>query len=255
MKLLKATALTALFLTCHTMTAAAWAAPTELSVTAASTALQHAEDFKLKTNSARLDCDVELYENGQLVKTRQYQVYNGANQQSLVLFRSSSEAGQKVLMSGSDYWLAMPKSRRPLRITPMQKLLGEASLGDIATLSWTRDYQLVAQQQQAQAVVLTLQAVSTSASYQKIELTLGADHFPQQANLYLRSGSLAKVATFERGQREGRDVIVAMKLSDALQNGHNTLIRYQHVERMNLPDRLFNPQALLRADLEQLIQG
>jgi len=41
-----------------------------------------------------------------------------------------------VLMLGDDFWLLMPSSQRPLRITPMQKLLGDASTGDIATLSW-----------------------------------------------------------------------------------------------------------------------
>jgi glutamate racemase/predicted negative regulator of RcsB-dependent stress response len=39
----------------------------------------------------------------------------------------------------------MPGSARPLRITPMQKLLGDASTGDIATLRWAEDYGLSAQ--------------------------------------------------------------------------------------------------------------
>ena len=55
--------------------------------------------------------------------------------QSLVLMRSPAEAGQKVLMLGDDFWLLMPGSQRPLRITPAQKLLGDASTGDIATLA------------------------------------------------------------------------------------------------------------------------
>jgi len=52
-----------------------------------------------------------------------------------VIFKSAVEAGQKMLMLQDNYWLQMPKSRRPIRITPMQKLLGEASVGDISTLS------------------------------------------------------------------------------------------------------------------------
>jgi hypothetical protein len=52
----------------------------------------------------------------------------------------AAEAGQKVLMLGDDFWLLMPGSQRPLRITPSQKLLGDASTGDIATLSWADDY-------------------------------------------------------------------------------------------------------------------
>jgi hypothetical protein len=51
-----------------------------------------------------------------------------------------AERGQKLLMQGDDFWLMMPASQRPLRITPMQKLLGEASTGDIATMTWGEDY-------------------------------------------------------------------------------------------------------------------
>lgn len=84
---------------------------------------------------------VQLYHDGQLEKTNQYDVYVRENRESLVLFQSATEAGQKMLMLGDNYWLLMPKSRRPIRITPMQKLLGEASVGDISTLTWSDDYQ------------------------------------------------------------------------------------------------------------------
>jgi hypothetical protein len=54
--------------------------------------------------------------------------------------RSPAEPGQKVLMLGDDFWLLMPGSQRAMRITPMQKLLGDASTGDIATMNWADDY-------------------------------------------------------------------------------------------------------------------
>jgi hypothetical protein len=73
-------------------------------------------------------------------KERRYTVFAQAGRQSLVLMQSPAEKGQKVLMLGDDFWLLMPGSQRPLRITPMQKLLGDASTGDIATLSWSGDY-------------------------------------------------------------------------------------------------------------------
>ena len=73
-------------------------------------------------------------------KERRYTVFAQAEHQSLVLMQSPAEKGQKVLMLGDDFWLLMPGSQRPLRITPMQKLLGDASTGDIATMSWADDY-------------------------------------------------------------------------------------------------------------------
>jgi hypothetical protein len=73
-------------------------------------------------------------------KERRYTVFVQDQHRSLVLMRSPAEQGQKVLMLGDDFWLLMPGSQRAMRITPMQKLLGDASTGDIATMNWADDY-------------------------------------------------------------------------------------------------------------------
>ena len=85
------------------------------------TMIKNADHYRLDSESARVVSMVSLYENGQLDKTREYNVYTRENRESLVLFKSQVEAGQKMLMLGDNYWLVMPKSRRPIRITPMQK--------------------------------------------------------------------------------------------------------------------------------------
>ncbi|MGL4830214.1 MAG: outer membrane lipoprotein-sorting protein, partial [Vibrio sp.] len=84
--------------------------------------VQKADDYRLKESAAKVITVVQLYHDGTLEKTNQYDVYVRENRESLVLFRSATEAGQKLLMLGDNYWLLMPKSRRPIRITPMQKL-------------------------------------------------------------------------------------------------------------------------------------
>ncbi len=224
-----------------------------LSVGHTQDTLSLAEQYKVQADSARIDCDVELYQDEKLEKTRQYQVYAGKDNQSLVLFKSTADAGQKVLISGKDFWLLMPKSRRPMRITPMQKLLGEASLGDVATLSWSKDYHTAAEVADGKTITLELQANNEAASYQRINLTLNAaDQFPLSAHLYLRSGVLAKTASFERGERDGNPAIVAMSLQDKLQPRSKTVIRYKMVTPVDIPAKVFNPQVLLRADFENM---
>ncbi len=225
-----------------------------LSFAQSSDTLRLAEQYKVQAESARIDCDVELYQDEKLEKTREYQVFAGKDNQSLVLFKSNADAGQKVLISGKDFWLLMPKSRRPMRITPMQKLLGEASLGDVATLSWSKEYQVATEVTQDNTIKLELNATNAAASYQRISLTVNAtDHFPLSADLYLRSGVLAKTATFERGQREGKLAIVAMSLQDKLQPHSKTVIRYKTVTAVDIPAKVFNPQVLLRADFENML--
>src|SRR4249920_3653908 len=100
-----------------------------------------ADRFRLAGEDMQVETQVSTYNrDGTLDKERAYLVFVQAAHQSLVLMQSPAEKGQKVLMRGDDFWLLMPQTQRPLRITPSQKLLGDASTGDIATLSWSDDY-------------------------------------------------------------------------------------------------------------------
>ncbi|MGY3572736.1 outer membrane lipoprotein-sorting protein [Vibrio paucivorans] len=222
----------------------------------------NADNYRLDSASSKVVSLVKLYEHDELDKTRAYNVYTRPNRESLVVFKSQVEAGQKMLMLGDNYWLLMPKSRRPIRITPMQKLLGEASVGDISTLTWSDDYQpkLITQQnvelENEQKVVtnkLELTAKTNGASYQRIELWLDAsDDFPVKANLYLRSGKLAKQAWFHPGEREGKQRVVAMTLLDRIQPAKKTVIEYQSITPKELSEKYYNPAYLTRNSVSGL---
>lgn len=219
--------------------------------------LTHADAFRLDLASAHVVSLVTLYQNGEQDKTRRYDVYTRPERQSLVIFKSQVEAGQKMLMLGDNYWLLMPKSRRPIRITPMQKLLGEASIGDISTLKWSDDYHgqwqaeeiLALDGEQITANRLELSAATDGASYQRITLWLTAsDDFPLKADLYLRSGKLAKQARFHAGDDDGKRRVVAMTLFDRIQPAKKTVIEYQSIVPVNLDDKYYNPAYLARSD-------
>lgn len=224
--------------------------------------LHTADDYRLKDASSKVVSLITLYENGVQTKTRRYHVYTRPERESLVVFKSKAEAGQKMLMLGDNYWLLMPKSRRPIRITPMQKLLGEASVGDVSTLTWSEDYQgrwikeePISRQDgsQVQTNLLQLEAVTKGASYHHIELWLEKESdFPLKANLYLRSGKLAKEAWYIKGERSGSLVVSAMTLLDKIQSGKKTEIEYQSVEPVSLDDKFYNPAYLSRNPVSDL---
>ena len=88
--------------------------------------LREADAYRLTDDASRVETEAKVFKSGTLDKTRLYTVYVKPGRRSLVVFRSPSERGQKMLMLGDDFWLVMPSSQRPLRITPMQKLLGDA---------------------------------------------------------------------------------------------------------------------------------
>ncbi len=223
--------------------------------------IKQADAYRLDQQSAKVISEVTLYKNGEIDKTRAYSVYTRENRESLVVFDSPVEAGQKMLMLGDNYWLLMPKSRRPIRITPMQKLLGEASIGDISTLTWSDDYngewvkkvQLSltdadGNMQLIDTQLLRLNAKTKGASYFTINLWLAEKTgFPIKAELFLQSGKLAKQAWFIKGLRDGEEKVVAMKLDDQIQKNQQTVIEYKNVTAVEIDDKYYNPAYLSRS--------
>jgi len=229
--------------------------------------LKKADSYRLPEGSSRVETVVELYRDGQLDKERRYTVYIKPGRRSLVLMKSAAESGQKLLMLADQFWLLMPDTQRPLRITPSQKLLGEASSGDIASMTWAEDYDGTvvgelpcppkpaalahgAEDGPRSCLRLDLTATRSGVTYSRIELLLErAGKLPVKADLYVQSGKRAKEAWFETGRANGQLRIMAMSLVDDIQPGRLTRVRYQRIVAREAPDEFFNPAALVRNSL------
>jgi hypothetical protein len=218
--------------------------------------LRQADGFRLPADEVQVETEIRLFKKGELQKTRDYTVYLKPGRRSLVLFRSPNEVGQKMLLLDDKFWIILPSSRRPVRITASQKLLGEASSGDIATLTWSEDYSGELKGKElvdgTPCRVLQLHATRKGVTYEGIELYLAEqDNRPIRANLFVASGKLAKVAHFEMGELNGRRQVVAMRLVDRIQTTRVTEIRYLDMRPHATPDKLFNPAYLIRNDISQ----
>ncbi|ALZ74843.1 outer membrane lipoprotein-sorting protein [Rheinheimera sp. F8] len=217
----------------------------ELPLPQAQQYLATAEQFRGPQQSFVLQGRIETIKAGRSEKMQPYQLLSGEDRKSLVIFTGGTSQGQKVLLQDQQFWLQLPGSRRALRITPLQKLMGEASSGDVATLNWQQDYQLVAADAQKDGIQLSLHAKREGLSYQRIELWVGSsDQFPQRAEFYLPSGKQAKSARFVRSSTGEAPRVVAMELLDRMQSKNVTVLHYDVVTPQTLPARLFNPQAL-----------
>jgi Outer membrane lipoprotein-sorting protein len=214
--------------------------------------LKAADKFRMSSDNMQVETQISVLNvDGSPDKERRYTVFAQAGHKSLVLMQSPAEKGQKVLMLGDDFWLLMPGSQRPLRITPMQKLLGDASTGDIATLSWADDYtgSVVGNERcgELDCVHLSLQANRKGVTYQRIELWLGAlRHEPVSADLYVQSDKLAKQARFVMDQPAAPSVVEAMLLRDQLTNKKETQVRYVSRKAHSVPEAWLNPMFLAR---------
>ncbi len=216
--------------------------------------LRDADRYRTGADNLQVDTLVQSYKtDGTLDKERRYTVFAQQDRRTLVLMQSAAEKGQKVLMLGDDFWLLMPSSQRPMRITPMQKLLGDASTGDIATMRWSGDYTATlvgeepCQPDEARACYrLALQAARKGVTYQRVELWLARQrHEPVRAQLYVQSDKLAKTAHFELDA--SRSQVDAMVLIDQLGQQRQTRIRYLQRKERAVPEEWLNPMFLARS--------
>jgi len=233
--------------------------------------LKQADAYRLPAAAVRVETEVDLYRNGALDKERSYTVYMKPGRRSLILMKSPAEAGQKVLMLADQFWLLMPESQRPLRITASQKLLGEASTGDIASMTWSTDYAgskaddvacpqppaelsqmagSAAPKAATRCLHLDLTAAAPGVTYSRVELYLEkASKLPVKADLYVSSGKRAKEAWYVAKTLDGQQRISSMLLLDDIQPTRRTVIRYRSIVPKDAPDEFFNPAALVRNSL------
>jgi hypothetical protein len=216
--------------------------------------LKKADAYRMQDGSAQTDTLVQTFKGGKPDKEKRYQVLTKAGGKSLVLFRSPGEVGQKVLMVGDDFWMLLPGSARPIRITPLQKLLGDASTGDIATMTWSGDYDgSVSGEVEIDGVPcleLTLDAKRPSLSYQRVVLHVAKRDFrPVHADLYAASKRKLKQARYVVEQRDGRMTVTRMVLVDEIQSNRETVVNILASKPRQLGDELFNPMFMQRSDV------
>lgn len=211
-----------------------------------------ADRYRMASTNMQVETQVSTFKaDGTPDKERRYTVFVQADHKSLVVMQSPAEKGQKVLMLGDEFWLLMPGSQRPMRITPMQKLLGDASTGDIATMSWSGDYsaELVGEEVcgTAACLHLTLKAARKGVTYQRIELWIGkAKQEPIKADLYVQSEKLAKQARFVMDKAQAPAGVVEMTLVDQLTSKKETRVRYLSRKDRTVPEAWLNPMFLAR---------
>jgi hypothetical protein len=217
--------------------------------------LKDADRYRMSAENLQVDTQVTVFNtDGSPDKERRYTVFAQSDRKSLVLMQSPVEKGQKVLMLADDFWLLMPNTQRPMRITPMQKLLGDASTGDIATMNWAGDYTgtLVgevpcAPDNKATCLHLSLQASRKGVTYQRIELWIGKTrHEPVRADLFVQSDKLAKQARFVMDKPSNPTTVSEMVLVDQLSNKKETRIKYLARKDRTVPAEWLNPMFLAR---------
>ena len=192
------------------------------------------------------------YESGKADEEHLYRVSQKGADKTHVEFLSPREKGSFLLMLGDDMWVYLPDTSRPVRITPLERLTGDASNGDVARTNYAYDYDAVYLRREkcgdTDCHVLELTARRKASTYHKIEYWLRvADARPVKAEFYLTSGKHIKSAIFDEYRPvAGTTRLTRMTLYDQIRKQSHSVLEFYDFQPRELPDKLFHQGRLDR---------
>src|SRR5271165_5164747 len=134
--------------------------------------LRKSDMFRNGWPSYVLRVKITNFESGKSDEEALYEVSQKGSEKTYVEFLSPRDKGRHLLMLADDMWIYLPDTSRPVRITPLERLSGDASNGDVARTNYAEDYTpeyLRTEKVGAeQCYVLDLTAKRKGATYQRI---------------------------------------------------------------------------------------
>lgn len=167
---------------------------------------------------------------------------------SLVLFvLPARDAGKLMLKNGNDMWFYDPTNKASVRLSPQQRLLGQASNGDVATVNFAKDYKATlvgdediqdGERRTRKAHKLSLQAITPDVTYVSIEMWVDVENNrPLKARFYAESTRLLKTAYYRRYQPQlGAERPTETVIIDGLNPQSVTLMRFSDYKASVIPE-------------------
>lgn len=167
------------------------------------------------------------------------------------------DAGKAVLFKGANLWFYDPASKASIRISAQQRLIGQASEGDVLSVNLARDYtaKIVgeetlqdADRKNRDCWHLDMAAATPDAIYNHVEYWVerGTYH-PVKGKFYSDSGRLLKIAYYHKYEEQaGALRPTQVVLIDAVNANLATTIDYSDYRFQELPDAWFQRDYLPR---------
>jgi Outer membrane lipoprotein-sorting protein len=167
------------------------------------------------------------------------------------------DEGKLVLLSRANMWFYDPASKASIRISPQQRLVGQASDGDVLTVNLAHDYSakllgeesiLDADHKPRRVWHLDLAASTAEAAYARLEYFIEKDtHRPVKAKFYSDSGRVLKLAYYRRFEEAlGATRPTETIIIDAVDTHLVTVISYSDYRAEKVQDAWFEREYLPR---------
>jgi len=227
--------------------AEALAAPSAQELLAQSDAVRNpGKPFSLTTSLVE-------YRNSKQVDSNTLTVYSKADTKSgqfrsLIRFVAPArDANKLMLKNGNDLWFFDPSSKASIRLSPQQRLLGQAANGDVVTVNLALDYKaelageedvLDGDRQKRHAYKLALAASTPDVTYHHIEMWLDSSNSrPVKARFFTESGQLLKTAYYRRYQSQlGVERPTETVIIDGLDPNWVTVMRFGDYAFRDVPE-------------------
>ena len=212
--------------------------------------LEASDAIRNPGDSFRLDTALFEYRKGklrnQLLLTVNARPDEGSYANLLRFNEPARDAGKLMLFQGRDLWFYDPASRASFRISPQQRLIGQAANGDVVNTSFSRDYSATLEAEEAvvdgdrkprDAYKLRLIAAAADTTYAAIEYWQDrADARPIKARFFGDSGQLLKTAFYRKySSWLGRERPTEVVIIDGVDPNWVTILRYSNFERRDIP--------------------
>ena len=169
------------------------------------------------------------------------------------------DAGKRVLLGGGALWFYDPASKTSVRISPQQRLVGQAAIGDVLTVNLAADYQATllgtesiedAEHKPRQCWHLDLKASDADATYARAEYWVEQGSYqPIKARFYSDSGRVLKIAYYRHFEpRLGRLRPSEVVIIDAVDTSLATIATFHDSAFQDVPELWFQRDYLPRLD-------
>ncbi len=193
------------------------------------------------------------YRNRQQTESNTLEVYSkadatGGQYRSLIRFVNPPRDTNKLMLkNGNDLWFFDPSSKASIRLSPQQRLLGQAANGDVLTVNLAKDYkgELLGDEDvtdgervSRRCHRLRLVEASPDVTYHRIDMWVEtASARPVKAQFYAESGRLLKTAYYRKfAPQLGVERPTEVVIIDGLDPGWVTVMRYSDYAWRDVPD-------------------
>ena len=199
----------------------------------------------------------QVEEEGRIIVLAQPNAKVGQYDSLVRILEPNRDRGKMMLKTaeGNEVWFYDPSSRRGMRISLQQRLLGQAANGDVVSVNLAGAYQgridgtetiLDGDRKQRHCLRLHLESSSRTVTYPSLRYWVDStSRQPLKAEFHTDSGRLMKTAYYRRyRQHLGEDRPTEVIILDALSKNLVTTLRYNTFKAIDVPETWFTREGL-----------